>query len=124
LYGRTVERGLCAAVQELDDEVGLTQSHGWVDAWTSSPSVYAVAAETTDEVVAVNSACEQSADRREGRQPQLPGTSNAADSLLIWTRRMNEITCTRRSSAPAGRAVPMQAKKVGKIDGADLVSES
>ena len=29
----------------LGDEVGLTQSLGWVDAWTSRPSVYAVAAE-------------------------------------------------------------------------------
>jgi hypothetical protein len=34
----------------LGDEVGLTQSLGWVDAWTSRPSVYAVAAETTDDV--------------------------------------------------------------------------
>src|SRR5208282_1194612 len=31
----------------LGDEVGLTQSLGWVGAWTSEPSVYAVAAKTT-----------------------------------------------------------------------------
>src|SRR5271154_797010 len=31
----------------LGDEVGLTQSLGWVGAWTSRPSVYVVAAETT-----------------------------------------------------------------------------
>ena len=31
----------------LGDEVGLTQSLGWVGAWTSRPSVYAVAAETS-----------------------------------------------------------------------------
>ena len=30
----------------LGDEVGLTQTLGWVDAWTSRPSVYAVAART------------------------------------------------------------------------------
>ena len=36
----------------LGDEVGLTQSLGWVGAWTSQPSVYAVAAETTGDVVA------------------------------------------------------------------------
>jgi hypothetical protein len=46
----------------LGDEVGLTQSLGWVDAWTSKPSAYAVAAETTDDVVAgsisrVNTIC-------------------------------------------------------------------
>src|ERR1700749_2119410 len=34
------------------DEVGLTQSLGWVGAWTSEPSVYAVAAKTTRDVVA------------------------------------------------------------------------
>jgi hypothetical protein len=34
------------------DEVGLTRSLGWVDAWTLRPSVYAVAAQTTDDVVA------------------------------------------------------------------------
>ncbi|HSB22499.1 MAG TPA: hypothetical protein VLE94_05245, partial [Burkholderiaceae bacterium] len=28
----------------LGDEVGLTQTLGWVDAWTSRPSAYAVAA--------------------------------------------------------------------------------
>ena len=36
----------------LGDEVGLTQSFGWVGAWTSRPSVYAVAAKTTRDVVA------------------------------------------------------------------------
>jgi hypothetical protein len=36
----------------LGDEVGLTQSLGWVGAWTSQPSAYAVAAKTTDDVVA------------------------------------------------------------------------
>ena len=36
----------------LGDEVALTQSLGWVGAWTSEPSVYAVAAKTTHDVVA------------------------------------------------------------------------
>src|SRR5271165_7535268 len=36
----------------LGDEVGLTQSLGWIGAWTSRPSVYAVAAKTTGDVVA------------------------------------------------------------------------
>ncbi len=36
----------------LGDEVGLTQTLGWVDAWTSQPSVYAVAARRTADVVA------------------------------------------------------------------------
>jgi hypothetical protein len=39
----------------IGDNPALTQTSGWVDAWTSSPSAYAVAgAETADVVAAVN----------------------------------------------------------------------
>jgi hypothetical protein len=55
----------------LGDEVGLTQTLGWVGAWTSRPSAYAVAAQTTEDVVAgVNFAPgEQFATCCEGRWP-------------------------------------------------------
>ena len=78
----------------LGDEVGLTQSLGWVDAWTSRPSVYAVAARTTDDVVAaVNFAREHNLRLVvKGGGHSYQGTSNAADSLLIWTRQMHAIT--------------------------------
>ena len=78
----------------LGDEVGLTQSLGWVDAWTSSPSTYAVAAESTDDVVAgVNFARENNLRLVvKGGGHSYQGTSNAADSLLIWTRNMKAIT--------------------------------
>ena len=78
----------------LGDEVGLTQTLGWVDAWTSRPSVYAVAAQTTDDVVAaVNFARENNLRLVvKGGGHSYQGTSNAADSLLIWTRQMNAIT--------------------------------
>jgi hypothetical protein len=78
----------------LGDEIGLTQSLGWVGAWTSSPSVYAVAAETTDDVVAaVNFAREHNLRLVvKGGGHSYQGTSNAADSLLIWTREMNAVT--------------------------------
>lgn len=78
----------------LGDEVGLTQTLGWIDAWTSRPSAYAVAAETTDDVVAaVNFARENNLRLVvKGGGHSYQGTSNAADSLLIWTRRMNAIT--------------------------------
>jgi hypothetical protein len=45
----------------LGDEAGLTQTLGWVGAWTSRASVYAIAAKST------------------------------ADSLLIWTRPMSAV---------------------------------
>jgi hypothetical protein len=77
----------------LGDEIGSTQSLGWVDAWTSRPSVYAVAARTTDDVVAAVDFARESNLRvvvKGGHSYQ--GTSNAADSLLIWTRNMNAVT--------------------------------
>jgi FAD/FMN-containing dehydrogenase len=78
----------------LGDEVALTQTLGWSDAWLSKPSVYAVAAQTTGDVVAaVNFAREH--DLRlvvKGGGHSYQGTSNSSDSLLIWTRRMNAIT--------------------------------
>ena len=59
----------------LGDEPGLTQSLGWVGAWTSQPSVYAVAAKTTRRCRCGSQLRpqEQSQDRGQGRRPQLPG---------------------------------------------------
>ena len=77
----------------IGDQPGGTQSTGWVDAWMAAPSVYAIAAKTTDDVVAgVNFA--RTHDLRlvvKGGGHSYQGTSNAADSLLIWTRAMNKI---------------------------------
>jgi FAD/FMN-containing dehydrogenase len=78
----------------LGDEVGLTQSLGWVGAWTSRPSAYAVMAESTEDVVAAVNFARQHSLRLvvKGGGHSYQGTSNAADSLLIWTRRMNAVT--------------------------------
>jgi FAD/FMN-containing dehydrogenase len=78
----------------LSDEVALTQSLGWVDAWTSRPSVYAVAAESTADVVAAVDFARTHNLRLvvKGGGHSYQGTSNAADSLLIWTRSMSRIT--------------------------------
>ncbi len=77
----------------LGDEPGLTQSLGWVGAWTSRPSVYAVAAKTTGDVVAAVNFARKNNLRIvvKGGGHSYQGTSNAADSLLIWTRHMNAI---------------------------------
>jgi FAD/FMN-containing dehydrogenase len=100
----------------LGDEVGLTQSLGWVDGWTSRPSAYAVAAQTTDDVVAaVNFARENNLRLVvKGGGHSYQGTSNAADSLLIWTRRMNAITLHDGfvGSGCGGRHAPQQAVTV------------
>jgi FAD/FMN-containing dehydrogenase len=77
----------------LGDEVGLTQTLGWVGAWTSSPSVYAVAAKSTADVVAAVNFARTHSLRLvvKGGGHSYQGTSNAADSLLIWTRPMSAI---------------------------------
>src|SRR6516225_1780861 len=77
----------------IGDQPGLTQSSGWVDAWTSAPSAYAVAARNTADVVAaVNFARENNLRLVvKGTGHSYLGTSNSADSLLIWTRAMNRV---------------------------------
>src|SRR5271156_948490 len=77
----------------IGDQPGLTQTLGWVDAWATKPSVYAVAARNAHDIAAaVNFAREN--DLRlvvKGGAHSYQGTSNAPDSLLIWTRHMNDI---------------------------------
>jgi FAD/FMN-containing dehydrogenase len=77
----------------LGDEIGLTQSLGWVDGWTSRPSAYAVAARTTQDVAAAVNFARDNHLRLvvKGGGHSYQGTSNAADSLLIWTRGMNAV---------------------------------
>jgi FAD/FMN-containing dehydrogenase len=97
----------------LGDEVGLTQTLGWVGAWTSRPSAYAVTAETTDDVVAAVNFARENRLRLvvKGGGHSYQGTSNAADSLLIWTRRMRGITLHDAfvGTGCAGRYPPQEA---------------
>ncbi|MGA2398816.1 MAG: FAD-binding oxidoreductase [Steroidobacteraceae bacterium] len=77
----------------IGDEPGLTQTSGWIDAWTSQQSAYAVAAASTQDVIA---AVNFARDHRvrlvvKGGGHSYQGTSQAADSLLIWTRSMNSV---------------------------------
>ena len=78
----------------VGDHPGLTQTLGWVDAWFTKPSVFAVAAKDANHVAAaVNFAREN--DLRlvvKGGGHSYQGTSNAADSLLVWTRHMHDVT--------------------------------
>ena len=101
----------------LGDEVGLTQTLGWVDAWTSRPSVYAVAARTTADVVAAVNFARENRLRLvvKGGGHSYLGTSNAPDSLLIWTRKMNAITVHDGfvGAGCAGRERPQPAVTVG-----------
>ena len=77
----------------LGDQPGLTENFGWVDAWITRPSAWAVAARGAGDIAAaVNFANEN--DLRlvvKGGGHSYQGTSDAPDSLLVWTRHMNGI---------------------------------
>src|SRR5262245_43165690 len=81
----------------LGEQPALTQSSGWLDAWTSAPSVYAVAVATTADVIAaVNFAREHHVRLVvKGGGHSYQGTSNAADSLLLWMRPMHGMRAGR-----------------------------
>jgi FAD/FMN-containing dehydrogenase len=77
----------------LGDQPAGTQVSGWLDAWTPAPSVYAIKARTTADVVAGVNFARRNNLRLvvKGTGHSYLGTSNAADSLLIWTRAMNRV---------------------------------
>ena len=94
------EGAACAEVSQnirnpffIGDQAGGTQVSGWLDAWTPARSVYAVKArQAADVAAAVNFA--RTRNLRlvvKGGAHSYLGTSNAPDSLLVWTRAMNEI---------------------------------
>ena len=70
------------------DQPWGTQSTGWADAWMSSPSVYAVAAKNAGDVAAAVDFAREHNLRLvvKGGGHSYLETSNAPDSLLIWTR--------------------------------------
>lgn len=112
----------------VGDQAGGTQVSGWLDAWTPSISPYAVeAASTRDVVAAVNFA--RAHDLRvavKGGGHSYQGTSNAPDSLLIWTRRMNQITPHDAFAEHGSDRPPVPAVSIGAgamwVDAYDVVT--
>ncbi len=78
----------------LSEQPAGTEVSGWLDAWTPAPSVYAVKARSSADVAAAVSFARQHRLRLavKGAGHSYQGTSNAADSLLIWTHAMNRVT--------------------------------
>ena len=112
----------------LGDQPALTQTSGWTDAWVSQPSVYAVAAETSADVIAaVNFAREHKLRLAvKGGGHSYQGTSNASDSLLVWTRRMNHIELHEAFVPQGCHVAPQPAVSIGAgamwIDAYDAVT--
>jgi FAD/FMN-containing dehydrogenase len=101
----------------LGDDPALTQTLGYVDAWTSSPSRYAVEARSAADVAAAVNFAREHGVRLvvKGGGHSYQGTSNAADSLLVWTRRMRDIQL-HDAFVPhgcAGRIAPAPAASIG-----------
>jgi hypothetical protein len=105
----------------VGDQPAGTQCSGWLDAWISAPSAYAVAARNTADVVAaVNFARENNLRLVvKGGGHSYQGTSNAADSLLIWTRAMNAVTLHEefvgRGCAGLQAPVPAATMEAGAV---------
>jgi FAD/FMN-containing dehydrogenase len=101
----------------LGDEVALTQTLGWVNAWTCASSVHAIRVRNTADVVAaVNFA--RTRNLRlvvKGGGHSYQGTSNAPDSLLMWTRDMNDVTLHENWVARGceGQAAPQRVASIG-----------
>ncbi len=101
----------------IGDNVALTQTLGWTDAWTSHPSVYAVLAQTSADVAAAVNFARQHRLRLvvKGGGHSYLGGSNALDSLLIWTRGMRaaELVDSFVPQGGEGRDAPQPAVASG-----------
>ena len=101
----------------IGDEPSLTQTLGWVDGWTSAPSAYAVAATKSEHVAAAVNFARENHLRLvvKGGGHSYLGTSCAPDSLLVWTRAMNQITLHDAFVGQGcdGKQAPLPAVSVG-----------
>ncbi len=99
----------------IGDQPGLTQTLGWVDAWTTQPSVYAVAARNAQDIAAAVNFARENALRLvvKGGGHSYQGTSNAPDSLLIWTRHMHDIEMHPAFVPQGSNLAPQPAVTIG-----------
>lgn len=99
----------------IGDQPALTQSSGWLDAWRCSPSTYVVVAESAADVAAAVRFARAHRVRLvvKGGGHSYFGASNAPDSLLIWTRRMNAITVHDALTPRGSRAAAVPAVSAG-----------
>jgi FAD/FMN-containing dehydrogenase len=101
----------------IGDQPGGTENSGWLDAWTPAPSAYAIKARDAGDVAAgINFARENSLRLVvKGGGHSYLGTSNAPDSLSIWTRAMNKVTLHEAfvGKGCEGRVAPVPAVSAG-----------
>ncbi|QYE32982.1 FAD-binding protein (plasmid) [Polymorphobacter sp. PAMC 29334] len=103
----------------IRDQAGLTQSSGRIDGWQSAPSAYVVRVRNAADVAAAVTFAARHRLRLvvKGGGHSYLGGSNAADSLLVWTRDMETIEL-HHAFIPAGSAstgVPAVSVGAGAI---------
>jgi FAD/FMN-containing dehydrogenase len=101
----------------IGDQPGGTENSGWLDAWTPAPSAYAIKAVDARDVAAGVDFAREHRLRLvvKGGGHSYLGTSSAPDSLLIWTRAMNQVTLHDAfvGQGCAGRVAPVPAVSAG-----------
>jgi len=99
----------------VGEQVGLTQSSGWFEGWRSAPSAYAVhAANALDVAAAVRFAARHGLRLVvKGGGHSYLGGSNAADSLLVWTRAMDSIELLDAFVPAGSKSAPVPAVSLG-----------
>ena len=101
----------------INSDPALTQTLGWLDAWQCHPSVYAVEAKTTNDVVAAVNFARENRLRLvvKGGGHSYLGNSSAPDSLLVWTKNMHAIQ-VQEQFIPAGCETTQSAQPVVAIE--------
>jgi FAD/FMN-containing dehydrogenase len=101
----------------IGDQPAGTEISGWLDAWTPAPSAFAIKAQSAADVSAGINFARKNNMRLvvKGGGHSYLGTSNAPDSLLIWTRAMNQVTLhdTFVGEGCEGRIAPVPAVSAG-----------
>jgi FAD/FMN-containing dehydrogenase len=101
----------------ISNNPALTQTLGWVDAWQCQPSVYAVEAKSTSDVVAAVNFARDNHLRLvvKGGGHSYLGKSSAPDSLLVWTRNMHAIN-VQEQFIPIGCETTQTAQPVVVVE--------
>ncbi len=101
----------------ISDQPASTQTSGWLDAWTPATSAYAIKARGAADVCAGIAFARRHNLRIvvKGTGHSYLGTSNAPDSLLIWTRALDAVTLHDAfvGQGCEGRVAPAPAVSAG-----------
>jgi FAD/FMN-containing dehydrogenase len=91
----------------VEDHPGAFFTTGWLDAFQSSAGRYAVAAESTADIIAAVQFAREHEVRLvvKGTGHDYMGRSGGPDGLVVWTHRMRGVTVLERF-VPAGTAGP------------------